>query len=189
MAARTNRTAEWCSPTREITSSRLIRLIDETRDCEAVAERIHEAPTRQSPAAAVELLEPPRCNTMLVDLQALADPDASGIAEDEVVEVDVDVEGEEVVAPPDPGLPKLRSESEGEEEAATLMYVPMMKNAMPPTVASAQSIATGARRGRKRVRLLLCLGVLVVLGLGVFVVLGVDPWGMTDASIHASLGL
>ena len=188
MAARTNRTAEWCSPTREITSSRLIRLIDETRPCEAVAERIHDAPTRQSPAAAVELLEPPRCNTMLVDLRALGDPDASTIPEeDDVVEVDVDVEEDEVVAPPDPGLPKLRSESEGEEEA-TLMYVPMTNKAILPTAASAQRIATGARRG-PRVGLLLCLGVLVVLGLGVFVVLGLDPWGMTDASIHASLGL
>jgi hypothetical protein len=174
MAARTNRTGEWCSPTREITSSRLIRLIDESRHRAAAAERIHDAPTRQSPAAAVERLERAHCNSMLVDLRALGDPDAPAIAEE--------------VAAPDPGLPTLRSESETEEEA-TLMYTP---NAMPPTAASAQSIATGARRGRKRVanvRLLLCLGVLVFLCLGVLVVLGLDTWGVTDASIHASLGL
>jgi hypothetical protein len=171
MAARTNRTGEWCSPTREITSSRLIRLIDESRHRATAAERIHDAPTRQSPAAAVERLERTRCNSMLVDLRALGDPEAPAITEE--------------VAEPDPGLPTLRSESETEEEA-TLMYTP---NAMPPTAASAQSIATGARRGRKRVRLLLCLGVLVFLCLGVLVVLGLDTWGVTDASIHASLGL
>jgi hypothetical protein len=55
----------------------------------------------------------------------------------------------------------------------------MTKNAMPPTAAPAQSIATGARRGRKRVasvRLLLCLGVLVFLCLGVLVFLGLGTW-------------
>lgn len=135
MAARTNPTGEWCSPTREITSSRLIRLIDESRHREAVVEMIHDAPTRKCPAAALELLERARCNNMLIDLRALADPDALAIEQD--------------VAAPDPGP------------------------------APARSIATGARRGRKRVasvRLLLCLGVLVFLCLGVLVFLCLDPW-------------
>lgn len=177
MAART-RTGEWCSPTREITSSRLVRLIDESRHREAAVEMIHDAPTRQCPAAVVELLDRSRGNSMLVDLRALCDPDAPAITED--------------VAAPDPGLPTLRSEPEVEEETATLMYVPMTKNALPPTAASAQSIATGARRGRKRVasvRLLLCLGALVFLCLGVLVLLGLDAMGVTDASINVSLGL
>jgi hypothetical protein len=72
------------------------------------------------------------------------------------------------------------------------MYAPMTKNAMPPTAAPAQRIATGARRGRKRVaivRLLLCLGVLVFLCLGVLVFLGLGTMGVTDASIYGSLGL
>ena len=172
MAARTKRTGEWCSPTREITSSRLIRLIDESRHREAVVERVHDAPTRQRPAAAVELLERARCDSLLVDLRALGDPDAPAILED--------------VAAPDPGLPTLRSESEVEDETATLMYAPMAKHAMPPTAASRRSIATGARRGRKRVasvRLLLCLGVLVCLGLGVLEFFDLDTWGVTEVSI------
>ena len=176
--ARTKRTWEWSPPTREITSSQLIRLIDESRHREAVVERGHDAPTRQCPAAVVERLERARCDSMLVDLRALGDPDAPAIAEE--------------VAALDPGLPTLRSESEVEEETATLMYAPMTKNAMPPTAVSAQRIATGARRGRKRVaslRLLLCLGVLVFLCLGVLVFLGLDTLGVTDASISASLGL
>lgn len=161
MAARTNPTGEWCSPTREITNSRLIRLIDESYHSEAVVEIIHDAPTRPCPAAALELLERARCNSMLVDLRALADPDALAIEQEETA--------------PDPGPAMLRSEPEVEQETATLTYAPMTKNAMPPTVAPAQSIATGARRGRKRaasVRLLLCLGALVFLGLGVLVFLG-----------------
>lgn len=165
MVARTNPTGEWCSPTREITSSRLTRLIDESRPCEAVVEMIHDAPTHQCPAAALELLERARCNSMLIDLRSLGDPDPLAI--------------EQEVAAPDPGPATLRSEPEVEEATATLTYAPMTKNAMPPTAASAQSIATGARRGRKRVasvRLLLYLGVLVVLGLGVLVVLGLGTW-------------
>lgn len=164
MAARTNPTGEWCSPTREITSSRLIRLIDESRHCGAVVEMIHDVPTRQCPAAALELLERARCNSMLIDLRSLGDPDPLAI--------------EQEVAAPDPGPATLRSEPEVEEETATLTYAPMTKNAMLPT-APAQSIATGARRGRKRVasiRLLLSLGVLVFLGLGVLVFLGLGTW-------------
>jgi hypothetical protein len=164
MAARTNPTGQWwSSPTREITSSQLIRLIEESRHHEAVVKRIHDAPTRKCPTAALELLERARCNNMLVDLRALGDPDALAIAEPEV-----------------------------EQATETLMYAPMTKNAMPPTAAPAQRIATGARRGRKRVaivRLLLCLGVLVFLCLGVLVFLGLGTMGVTDASIYGSLGL
>lgn len=144
MAARTNPTGEWCLPTREITSSQLTRLIDDSRRREAVVEMIHDAPIRQCPAAALELLESARCNNMLIDLRALGDPDELAIAQE--------------VAAPDPG--------------------PAM-HAMPPTAASAQSIATGARRGRKRVAsigLLLCLGALVFLCLGVLVFLGLGTW-------------
>lgn len=165
MAARTNRTGEWCSPTREITNSHLIRLIDESRHCEAVVEMIHDAPTRQCPAAALELLERARCNSMLIDLRSLGDPDPLAI--------------EQEVAAPDPGPATLRSEPEVEEATATLTYAPMTKNAMPPTAEPAQSTATGAHRGRKRVasvRLLLCLGVLVFLCLGVLVFLGLGTW-------------
>jgi len=164
MAARTNPTGEWCSPTREITNLRLSRLIDESRHREAVVEMIHDAPTRKCPAAALELLERARCNSMLIDLRSLGDPDGLTLAED---------------AAPDPGLATLWSEPEVDPETATLTYAPMTKNAMPPPAARTQRIATGARRGRKRaasVRLVLCLGVLVVLSLGVLVVLGLGTW-------------
>lgn len=177
MAARTP-TFEWCPPTREITSSHLIRLIDESRHREAVVEMVHDVPTRKCPAAALERLERARCNSMLIDLRSLADPDALAA-------------GQEVAAL-DPGPAMLRSEPEAEQEPATLVYAPTTTDEMLPAAAPAQSIAAGARRGRKRVasvRLLLCLGVLVVLYLGGLVVLGIGTWDMTDASIHASLGL
>jgi hypothetical protein len=165
MAARTNPAGEWCSPTREITSSRLIRLIDECRRREAVVEVIHDAPTRECPAAALERVERARCNNMLIDLRSLADPEAPAIAEE--------------VAVLDPGPAALLSEPEAEEATATLIYAPMTLNAMPPTAAPAQSLATGARLGRKRVgrvRQLLCLGALVLLCLGGIVWLGLGPW-------------
>ena len=126
---------------------------------------IHDAPTRQCPATALELLEGARCNSMLIDLRALADPDPLAIAQE--------------VAAPDPGPATLRSEPEDEQATATPTHAPMTENAMPPTAALAQSIATGARRGRKRVasvRLLLCLGVLVFLCLCVLVFLGLGTW-------------
>ncbi|HEX8112066.1 MAG TPA: hypothetical protein VF516_30245 [Kofleriaceae bacterium] len=143
----------------------MIRLIDESRHREAVVEMIHDAPTRQCPPAALELLERAHCNSMLIDLRSLGDPDALVI--------------EEEVAAPDPGPATLWSEPEAEQATATLLYAPMTKNAMPPIAASARSIATGARRGRKRVtsvRLLLCLGVLVLLCLGVLVFLDLGTW-------------
>jgi hypothetical protein len=65
---------------------------------------------------------------------------------------------------------------------------------MPPTAAPAQSMATGARRGRKHVagvRLLLCLGALVFLCLGLLVFLGLGTWGVTDghgAALNQMLG-
>jgi hypothetical protein len=156
----------------------LIRLIDESRHREAVVEVIHDVPTRACPAAALELLERGGCNSMLIDLRSLADPDAPVL--------------EQEVAALDPGLATLPSEPEVEQEPATLMYAPMTKNAMPSTAVPARSIAAGARRGRKRVasvRLLLCLGVFVLLCLGVLGFLDLSTWGVTDASIHASLGL
>jgi hypothetical protein len=165
MAARTSPAGEWCSPTREITSSRLSRLIDECRRREAVVEVVHDAPARQCPADALERLERARCNNMLIDLRSLADPEAPAIAD----------EG----AALDPGPAALLSEPEVEEATATLMYAPRTLNAMPPTAAPAQSLATGARRGRKRiarVRRLLCLGALVLLCLGGVVWLGLGPW-------------
>jgi hypothetical protein len=63
---------------------------------------------------------------------------------------------------------------------------------MPPTAAPAQSIATGARRGGKHLtslRLVLGLSVLVLLCLWGVVFFGLDAWGVTDASLYASLGL
>jgi hypothetical protein len=180
MAARTNPTGEWCSPTREITNARLIRLIDESLHREADVELIHHAPTRPCPAAARELVERARCNNMLIDLRSLGDPDASAI--------------EQELAAPDPGPPPLLSEPEVEEATVTLMYAPMTMNAMPPTAALAQSIATGARRGRKRVasaRLLLCLGALVFLCLGLLGFVGLGTWGVTDghgAALKQMLG-
>lgn len=180
MAARTNPTGEWCSPTREITNARLIRLIDESLHGEASVEMVRDAPARQCPAAALELIERARCNNMLIDLRSLGDPDAPAI--------------EQEVAAPDPGPPALLSEPEVEEATVTLMYAPMTMNATPPTSALAQSIATGARRGRKRVasvRLLLCLGALVFLSLGLLVFLGLGAWGVTDghgAALKQMLG-
>jgi hypothetical protein len=156
----------------------LIRLIDESRHREAVVEVIHDAPTRECPAAALEHLERARCNSMLIDLRSLADPDAPVL--------------EQEVAALDPGPATLPSEPEAEQEPATLMYTPVTKDAMPPAAVPARSIAAGARRGRKRVasvRLLLGLGILMVLCLGVLVFLDLGTWGVTDASIHASLGL
>lgn len=166
MVARRQPTGEWCSPTREIPSSRLIRLIDDSRRDGAVVEMVHDAPTRQCPTAALELLERARCNSMLINVQSLGDPDPMAIAEE--------------LAAPDPGPATLRFEFEIEQEAATLTYAPMTKNAMPPTAGSASSIAIGARRGGKcaaSVRLFVCLGALVFLGLGVLVFLGLGTWG------------
>jgi hypothetical protein len=156
----------------------LIRLIDETRHGDAVVEMAHDAPTRECPAAALEPLERARCNRMIIDLRSLADPDAP-------------VAGQEVAAP-DPDPATLRSEPEVEQEPATLVYAAMTQDEMPPAAAPAQSIATGARRDRKRVarvHLLLCLGVLVFLCLGVLVFLGLDALGVTDASNYMSSGL
>jgi len=161
MAARTNPTGEWCSPTREITSSRLIRLIDESRHREALVEMIRDAPARRGPATALELRERARCNSMLIDLRSLGDPDE--------------------VAAPDPGPATLQSEPEVEQATATLTYAPMTKNAMTG--------ARRGRKRAAGVRLLLCLGMLVFLCLGVLVFLGLGTWGVTDASIYLSLGL
>jgi hypothetical protein len=178
MAARTNPAGEWCSPTREIPNSRLIRLIDESRHCEVVVEMIQDTPTRKCPATALELLEHAGRNSKLIDLRSLADPDALAIAQE--------------AAAPDPGPAMRRSEPEVEQATATPTHAPMTANAMPTTAAVAQSITTSARRGRKRVasvRLLLCLGVLVFLCLGVLVLLGLNTWDMTDTAIYVSLEL
>jgi hypothetical protein len=163
MAARTPPTGEWCSPTREITGSQLIRLIDESRHREAVVEMIHDVPTRQCPAATLELLERTDCSTMLIDLRSLGEPDA--------------LEIEQELDAPDPDPATLRSEPEVEQEPATLTYAPMPERAMPPT--AAQSIATGAHRDRERVasvRLLLYLDVLLFLCVGVLACLGLGTW-------------
>lgn len=165
MAARTNRTGEWTSPTREITKSHLIRLIDESRHCEAAVEMIRDVPTRQDPAAAPEFPVLGRCNSMHIDLRSLGDPDPLAIPQD--------------VAAPDPRPATFWSEPDAEPATATPAHAPMTEDAMPVTAAPAQRLATGARRGRKRaasVRLLLCLGVLVVLCLGVLVVLDLGTW-------------
>lgn len=162
MAARTP-TGEWCSPTREITTTHLVRLIDESRPREAVVEAIDNAPPPERPAAALELLERPRCNTRLIDPRSLADPDAPAT-------------GREVAAL-DPGPAMLRSEPEVEQGPATPVYAPTTKNKMPPAAAPAQSIATGARRGGKHstsIRLILGLGVLVLLCLWGVVFFGLD---------------
>lgn len=180
MPARTDPTGKSCARTREITSSQLIRLIDETRRREAIVEMLHDgvlhdAPTRQYPAAALELVERTRSNGMLIDVQALEDPDTPAAAQD--------------VAALDPGLPMLASGSEVEEMTATQMYAPVPNSAMPPTAAPAQTITTAARRDRERaarVRALLCLGVLVFLCLGVIVSVGLDT---PDDSSYVSLGL
>jgi hypothetical protein len=171
MAARTNRTGEWCSPTREIPRPRLIRLIDESRGGEAVVEKVHDVPARKCPATALELLERTRCNSMLIDLRSLGDPD------------------EECAPDLDP-LPLL-SEPEEEEATVTLMYAPMTKDAMPPTAEPTQNVAFRARRGRRiaAVRLVLCLGALVFLCLRVLALLGLGIWGVSDAGIDVSAGL
>lgn len=177
MAARTP-TGEWTSPTREITTTHLIRLIDETRPREAAVARVHESPTRPCPPAALERLKRARESGMLIDLRSFAEPDALA-------------SGEQAAAP-DPGPAARPPRPEVAPETATLTYASMTNNAMPPTPAPAQSIATGDRRSRKRivsVRLLLCLGMLAFLCLGVLVLLGLDRWGMTDASLYVSLGL
>jgi hypothetical protein len=164
-----NLLGQWCSPTREITNTRLIRLIDESRQHEAAAEVVHEAPGR---------LENELCNGIPVDLQSLDDPDAPASAQ-------------EVVAP-DPGLPTLESEPEVEPATEAFMYAPMTQHAMPPTTASAQHIATGARRSRQRVartRILLGLGALMFLCLGLLVALGLAAWDAADASRSVSLGM
>lgn len=166
-------TGEWCSPTREITNTHLIRLIDETRPREAVVEVFHSAPTRECPAAALERLERPRCNSRLIDPRSLADPGALAA-------------GREVAAL-DPGPAMLRSEPEVEQAPAMPVYAPATKNEMPPAAAPAQRIATGARRGGRHlasVRLILGLGVLVLLCLWGVVCFGLDTWGVTDTSIY-----
>jgi len=177
MTARTP-TGEWCSPTREITTTHLVRLIDETRPRESVVEVLHHAPTREFPADVRELLERPRCSTRLIDPRSLADPDALAAGQK--------------VAALDPGPAMLRSEPEVAQAPAAPVVAPTTKNEMPPAAAPAQRSATGARRGGKRLtslRLILGLGVLVILCLWGFVFLGLDTWGVTDASIQASLGL
>jgi hypothetical protein len=116
----------------------LIRLIDESRHRAAVVGMIHDAPTRKCPAAALEHLERARCNSMLIDLRALGDPDALAIAQE--------------VAAPDPGPATLRSEPEVEQATATLTYA--------PSVASVRLLLCLG------VLVFLCLGVLVFLGLG-----------------------
>ncbi len=139
---------------------------------------VHDVPTRKCPADALELVERARGNNMLIDLRSLGDPDAPAIAQE--------------VAAPDPVPATFWWEPEVEPASSTLTDAPMTNNAMSPTVAPAQSIATGARRGRQRiarVRLLLCLSVLVVLCLGVLAVLGLGTWGVTDISSYMSLGL
>lgn len=176
MAARTPLPGEWSSPTREITTTHLIRLINETRPREVVVERVHVAPIRPCPPTALERLEPARGSGMLIDLRSFAEPDAPA--------------SEDQAAAPAPG--PATPPAKVEPETATLTYASMMNHAMPPTPAPAQRMATGARRGWKRVasvRLLLCLGMLAFLCLGVLVLLGLDRWGMTDASLYVSLGL
>lgn len=177
MTARTP-TAEWSSPTREITTTHLVRLIDETRPREAAVEVLHHAPTREFPADVRELLERSRCNTRLIDPRSVADPGALAAGR--------------AVAALDPGPAMIRSEPEVEQAPAAPGYAPTTKTEMPPAAAPAQRNATGARRGGKHltsVRLILGLGVLVLLCLWGFVFFGLDTWGVTDASIQASLGL
>ena len=177
MAAKTNPTGEWCSPTREMPNSRLIRLIDESRHCEAVVNKmIQDMPTRQCPTAAPERLEHAGGNSKLVELRSLGDPDALAIAQE--------------VTAPDPGPAPLRSEPEVEQATAPPTHAPMTANAKPPTTVVAQRIATRTRRGRKRVasvRLLLYMSVLVFLCLGVLALLGLNTGDMTDTSIYVSL--
>lgn len=180
MAARTNLLGQWCSPTREITKTQLVRLIEETRHREAVAEVVHDPPNRECPTSAPERLENTPCSGMLIDLQPPDAPDAPARAQEGVAQ--------------DPGLPTLGSEPEVEPATAAFIYAPMMTNAMPPAPAPApaQSIATAARRGRQRVarvRLLLGLGALLFLCLGLLAALGLAAWGATDASLSVSLGL
>jgi hypothetical protein len=63
MMGRTEPSGEWCSPTRELASSQLIRLVDESRHA---VEMIHDVPTRKCPAATLEMLERSRRDTQPV---------------------------------------------------------------------------------------------------------------------------
>jgi hypothetical protein len=178
MAVRTHPTGEWSPPTREIGGSQLIRLVDESRHREAAVEMIHDEPTRACPAAAQELLEHTRRESQLVDLRSLGDPGSLAVAQ----------EG----AAPDPGPATLRSEPLAEQATATPAEAATTETARLSTAATTQRIAPRARRDRKGVaspRLLLGVRVLVLLCLGVLVVLGLGRLGVIDASVYLSLGL
>src|SRR5688572_14738606 len=63
--ARPDSVGDWCSPTREVAGSQLIRLVEESRQEEAAVAMIHDEPTRKCPAATLELLERSRFDTSL----------------------------------------------------------------------------------------------------------------------------